>query len=96
MKSPTVFTNCVFIWQTVLMTTNMAHLINGNGIVFNYVDTYCSFMLGCSYFASPDYLVVKVWIKVMVLFTLFLNPKGTNICISVKIVFWCSWVLGSR
>ena len=41
------------------MVANMALLINDNHIISTHMNVYHSCILGCSYFASPDNLVVK-------------------------------------
>ena len=58
----------VFIWQSVLMVANMSLLIKDSHILFNHMDVYHSCMLRHSYFASPDYLVVKGQIRITVIF----------------------------
>ena len=72
------------------MVANIAVLIHDNHMGFNHMDAYDSCMLGCSYFASPDYLVVKAWITATVLFPSFINLIDNKISVSG------SWVLGSR
>ena len=50
------------------------------------MDVYHSRMLGHSYFTSPDYLVIKAWIRATVLFPSFFNLTGTNVSVYVKII----------
>ena len=69
------------ILQSMFEVTDMSLSINDNHTVFNHMDAYYSCMLGCSYFASPDYLTVMVWIRVTALFPFFINLTGTNICV---------------
>ena len=48
-------------------------------ILFNHLDAYQSCMLGHSYLASPDYLVIKAWIRATVLCPSFIYLTGTII-----------------
>ena len=64
--------------------TNMVLLINDNYVLFSYMNAYHSCMLGHSYFANPDYLVFKAWIRVKILFSIFINLTGTNVCMYVE------------
>ena len=66
---------------------NMAHFISNNHIVFNHMDASHSYMLGYSYFASPDYLVAKAWIRAIILLPSFTYLTCTNTCVYMKI-FW--------
>ena len=43
-------------------------------------------MLAWSYFSSPDYLVIKAWIRTTMLFPSFIELTGTNVCMYGKIV----------
>ena len=56
-----------------------------NHIVFNHMDAYHLYMLGHSYVESPDYLVVKAWIRATFLHPSFINLAGTNIYVYVEI-----------
>ena len=78
------------LWQLT-----MAGLITDNYILFNYMGTYYSCMMAHGYFAGPDYLAVKVWVRTTVLFTSFLKLTGTNVCMNVKVFPWIVG-LGSR
>ena len=82
-----------YIWQSVFMVATMAFLINDNHKLFNNMDAYCSFMLGCSYFANPGYLVVKAWNRATVLLSSFLNLTATDVEMYEKrfwgmVVYW--------
>ena len=59
-------------------------LIDDNHMVFNDMDAYHCCMLGCGYFAIPDYLFVKVWIRPIVLFPSFINLASLNISVYAK------------
>ena len=61
-------TTHIFIWWSMFMVANMTLLINDNDILFNHMDPFCSFLLRHSYSTTPDYQVVKVWIRATVLF----------------------------
>ena len=49
------------------------------------MDAYHSYMLGCSYFTSPDYLVVKAWFRAPILSPSFTVLTGINVCVYVKL-----------
>ena len=63
---------------------NMSVLINDNYMVFNHLDAYHSCMLGHGYFAIPDSLIKKMWIRVKVLFPSFISLTCTSIHVYVK------------
>ena len=67
------------------MVCNMALLISDDHILFNHMHTFCPCMLGCNFFASPDYLVAKMWIKATVLFLSFIILINKNISVQFKI-----------
>ena len=75
----------MFASGRVSLTVNIALYINDHHIGFSHIDFYCSCMLGCSYWASPDYLVVKAWIRVTVTFPSFNNLNSSYIWIYVKV-----------
>ena len=82
MKSPMGLIKCAFICQSVFLDANMALLINKS---YNLQWHGC-ILLGYGYFVTPACLLVKAWIRAMVLFLLFINLTSTYIWVYVKIL----------
>ena len=68
-----VFVECI-------ISSKMALYINNNHILYYHMDAVRSYLLGHTYFTSPDYLVVQRWIRATL-------PSSSNTILDGKIVY---------
>ena len=72
------------------VATNITLNMNDHHIVLHKMGCLMLIMLGCSCFASPDYLILNAWIRATVLFPSFSDLTSTDIHIFVKIIPGCN------
>ena len=70
---------CHFSYMECITDSYMALHIDDQHILYYHMHMHRSNMMGCSYFQSPDFVVVKGWIRALFLYQIVIQLTGPNI-----------------
>ena len=78
---------CIYDYMECIVGS--ALYITDQHILYYYMDVYQSFIMGCSYFQSPDQLVVQGWIRAMSLYPTTIHLEYPSLHLNLS---WGGWV----